>query len=567
MEKITIKAIKSFIIAIGITVFIGFVFSNINYFWGREEISEKVYYENIKNIDVINRVVKKEEFNYKAGLISGALSLLFFMFVFYDEHNKKKLTTLLNVFLNNKIDFIKKNILNTKNVMINSKFKKIEEEKNYNTNKHIELNNQNKKLLLEIYAKNPLWFIDLIALNYPLNEKLIERYTNLDWNYLLRKKDIMPDNNVIKKDENYMWHNLSRNLFLPWSMELIKKYKKNWNWHYLSKNESIKWSNELIEIYNDKWDWNIAYKNKSEIFHNEINIKLIQDVKDEKITIEQFLKNIGDRWKEEYYGQLKSLETINTPPVTLSLAQTVNINNYSLIEEEEDRDTDVEKGKNQYDIPDLSIDFSKEDTEKIESVLENNEKIYLKILDKFLPSFSIAIGGENIDPVFLLEEFINISTPKELEYISVSTGGYIRACKKRGITVTDSQSQQINKMAKANFSPDLLSAYHSIFETVLIENKVTPATEDDTLSEQVNEIDWYALSKNDTLFWSIEFIEKHKDKWDWKELTYNKSIPWTLELIVKYSENITKVEINWKIINSFINDDIVDVIFEMTSKK
>ena len=165
----------------------------------------------------------------------------------------------------------------------------------------------------------------------------------------------------------------------------------------------------------------------------------------------------------------------------------IEVSQDSLIdEEEEDRDTDVEKGKNQYDIPDLSIDFSKEDTEKIESILENNEKIYLKILDKFLPSFSIAIGGENIDPVFLLEEFINISTPKELEYISVSTGGYIRACKKRGITVTDAQVAQIYKMAKAKFSPDLLSAYHSIFETVLTDNEVTPATEYDTLSEQVN---------------------------------------------------------------------------------
>lgn len=88
MEKITTDAIKSIIIGIGISIFIGFVFSNTSYFYDAVEISEKVYKENIGNIDVFKRIIKKEEFNYKAGLISGSLSLLFFMFVFYDKHRK-----------------------------------------------------------------------------------------------------------------------------------------------------------------------------------------------------------------------------------------------------------------------------------------------------------------------------------------------------------------------------------------------------------------------------------------------------------------------------------------------
>ena len=95
----------------------------------------------------------------------------------------------------------------------------------------------------------------------------------------------------------------------------------------------------------------------------------------------------------------------------------------------------------------------------------------------------------------------------------------------------------------------------SIFEVEVIPNQI----------KNENKTDWYSLSQNETLPWSPEYIEKFKDNWDWKQLTYNKSIQWSLELLDKYSEYITKSDINWEIIKSYIDDDLIEMIFEMIS--
>ena len=42
---------------------------------------------------------------------------------------------------------------------------------------------------------------------------------------------------------------------LPWTIDLIEKYKDNWNWIHLSGNKKLPWSFKLIDRYKDKWDW------------------------------------------------------------------------------------------------------------------------------------------------------------------------------------------------------------------------------------------------------------------------------------------------------------------------
>lgn len=44
----------------------------------------------------------------------------------------------------------------------------------------------------------------------------------------------------------------------------------------------------------------------------------------------------------------------------------------------------------------------------------------------------------------------------------------------------------------------------------------------------------WALSRNNCLPWSINFIEKHNEFWDWSQLSQNKSLPWTDELIERF---------------------------------
>jgi predicted Ser/Thr protein kinase len=44
----------------------------------------------------------------------------------------------------------------------------------------------------------------------------------------------------------------------------------------------------------------------------------------------------------------------------------------------------------------------------------------------------------------------------------------------------------------------------------------------------------FGLSNNPNLPWSEEFVEKYKDKWSWKGLGGNKSLPWSINFIEKY---------------------------------
>jgi hypothetical protein len=50
---------------------------------------------------------------------------------------------------------------------------------------------------------------------------------------------------------------------------------------------------------------------------------------------------------------------------------------------------------------------------------------------------------------------------------------------------------------------------------------------------------WYGglLSQNETLPWSIDFIECFEERWDWREgLSRNTALPWSLKLIECYKE-------------------------------
>jgi hypothetical protein len=51
---------------------------------------------------------------------------------------------------------------------------------------------------------------------------------------------------------------------------------------------------------------------------------------------------------------------------------------------------------------------------------------------------------------------------------------------------------------------------------------------------------WKLLSSNESLPWSIKFIEIFKNNWDWKSLSENKGVPWSIELLETFKDNL-----NW----------------------
>lgn len=86
---------------------------------------------------------------------------------------------------------------------------------------------------------------------------------DLDWNSEFLFENGIIDNygdldlSLFKIHIGRNWQQLSRNTKLPWSFELIEKYKNNWNWYYLSMNSGIIISLEIFEKFNTSWNgWN-----------------------------------------------------------------------------------------------------------------------------------------------------------------------------------------------------------------------------------------------------------------------------------------------------------------------
>lgn len=57
------------------------------------------------------------------------------------------------------------------------------------TNKLIAENN--KKLVVEIFVRNPKFFIDLISESYPLNDNILKYGQNLNWYKICRLNNII----------------------------------------------------------------------------------------------------------------------------------------------------------------------------------------------------------------------------------------------------------------------------------------------------------------------------------------------------------------------------------------
>jgi len=58
-------------------------------------------------------------------------------------------------------------------------------------------------------------------------------------------------------------------------------------------------------------------------------------------------------------------------------------------------------------------------------------------------------------------------------------------------------------------------------------------------------LNWWDLSKDISLPWTLDLIEKYKDKWKWRQLSMNPLLPWSVELIEKYERKWKYKELSW----------------------
>lgn len=65
----------------------------------------------------------------------------------------------------------------------------------------------------------------------------------------------------------------------------------------------------------------------------------------------------------------------------------------------------------------------------------------------------------------------------------------------------------------------------------------------DFINRHYEKWNWHGLSDNSGIPWSIKLIDTFKEKWNWAYLSNNDNIPWSVDLIKKFRK-----ELNWKAI-------------------
>lgn len=131
----------------------------------------------------------------------------------------------------------------------------------------------------------------------------------IDWMALAENKIALNEEIIDyfkEKFDFYVWWQLSRNEFLPWSISFIKKFGNYWDWEKLSNNKGIPWSFELIDTFIDKWTWK-HYGSLSTNASLPISIDFINKYKDYIDFNDLQYNNEADFWTDEFIETFDNL--------------------------------------------------------------------------------------------------------------------------------------------------------------------------------------------------------------------------------------------------------------------
>jgi hypothetical protein len=104
------------------------------------------------------------------------------------------------------------------------------------------------------FESNKSTDIEFFRRNKPLFRKVIFRYYPLDIGLISQFVGILGLLN---------WDEISENVNIVWSDDLIESFDLRIEWEILSGNPSISWSEQIIDRYRDKWDWMSLSSNRA----------------------------------------------------------------------------------------------------------------------------------------------------------------------------------------------------------------------------------------------------------------------------------------------------------------
>jgi hypothetical protein len=454
---------------------------------------------------------------------------------------------------------------NELNIKVNQLKHKINELAIINS-KHISVENRN--IVVEIFERNPVLFVDLISGYYPLNIDLIESYkdrwdwekmsmnTNIPWSIEMVGKyyekwdpDLYDWDN--SNNSNWDWYNLSLNESLPWSSELIEKFEDKWSWYNLSLNESLPWSIELIDKFKDSWDWKWLPENKSIPW----SIELIKKFKHKWDWIWLFenkslpwsielIEEYEDKWNWEWLSRKKSLpwsieliEKFADKWSWFFLSSNESLPwSIELIEKFADKWDRYSLSSNK-SLPwsiELIIKFA--DKWNWDWLFENKSLPWsIELIEKFEDKWNwiYLSSGKNIPwSIELIEKFED-----KWSWYSLSSNESLQWSIELIEKFEDKWSWDIlYKNESIKWTIEQIQKYRSKWTWYSLSNKSFPWSIE-LIEEHEDKLNWDWLSSNKCLPWSIELIDKFKDRWNWDWLSWNRSRPWSIEIVEKFEDN------------------------------
>lgn len=444
--------------------------------------------------------------------------------------------------------------------------------------------------------KHPKEFCFMISKYYNIPHNLIEQYkTLIDWELLSCNIKIYWTTELIEQyDEkwnwsrysqgltieiyNYGWVGLSGNTAIPWTIELIDKFKDKWSWngvetdqyewHYgLIGNKSLPWSLDFIERYKTKWIWNERRFSSGYFYPSPTisdnrfipwTIDFILEHQNKFDWGANFLDCNGDR---NYIPGLSGNETL--PWSFCLIDKFINLWEWSWLSSNKA-------------IPWSDELISKYITKWNWARLSSNDA--LPWSNNLIDKYDNYWNWENLSD--------NPSLPWSFEFIEkyYDKWDWHILSGNEGITWSHKLIEQyenkldINRLifCKIDWSYNLFLKFESKLTinwtlTTHNNNNVPWLFIIETKLDKIGQDDWYGLSRNESLPWDVNLINKYCDKWNWKYLSGNQGIPWTIPLINTYNNRwnwealLSNNSVYEKAIAPYLTDILVEDILRKIS--
>jgi hypothetical protein len=335
----------------------------------------------------------------------------------------------------------------------------------------------------EKYLFDPYCLISHIA-EIPWTEDLIDRYKDrLTWCHLSLNEGIDWSEEIIIKYEDFWdWHNLSLNRSISWTPNLLILYKERLDWTYLSSHLNLSWTDLLMDSLSaylswDKftnnpyfpWDTTLMKRVEQNLKYHWVNLSKNSSASGDKVLIESF----KDKWNWSLLCSNKSIiwdEDLIEKFYEQICWSSLSKNTSLQIQWE-----DIGKFKEKWDFDGLCANESL----CIDGKFLNNYKKYITFtgsMGQRCPSRDDRYDA----PSYLLNKNLRLEIP-EIRYYSKK-----------------------HKWNKGYFN------------------------------KPYEPYEWGAFSSNGHL--THEILTEFSDYLDWETISENEHIPWTFELVMEFRE-------------------------------